>query len=115
MKTNFSKIHAILFFSLCAISFVSFSQEGLPAPTSPDVKELNLHPELNLDEDKTLIMEPHDAKATTPIFSKEVQLHPAKAKIKGEAKPSEKEETDPLAFNFLYLIIQKFKISDIVD
>ncbi|HET9053565.1 MAG TPA: hypothetical protein VFM90_05295, partial [Cyclobacteriaceae bacterium] len=33
---------------------------------------------------------------------------------KEEEKPQKKEE-DPLSFNFLYYIIEKFKLSDIVD
>lgn len=85
-----------------------------------EVQELNSHPELNLNEDKTLIMDA-DAKPTkasqtgresspTPqnnVKKQETQQKPSSSSV-------DKSE-DPLSFNFLYFIIQKFKISDIVD
>ncbi len=85
---------------------------------SPEVQELNQqHPELNLNDDKTLLMEV-DAKASkTQSTNHEGNANTSKNKSDGAAKPSssEKTEEDPLSFNFLYFIIQKFKISDIVD
>jgi hypothetical protein len=87
---------------------------------SPEVQELNQqHPELNLIDDKTLLMEV-DVKASKTQPAHEVSapaVNNSKNKSDSGAKPSssEKTEEDPLSFNFLYFIIQKFKISDIVD
>lgn len=36
-------------------------------------------------------------------------------KIQKEDEKAQKEENDPLSFNFLYYIIEKFKLSDIVE
>jgi hypothetical protein len=86
-----------------------------------EVQELNQqHPELNLNDDKTLLMD--DAKA--PKSQSQSNTHEAvnsgnsnKNKSDGSTKssPNDKTEEDPLSFNVIYFIIQKFKISDIVD
>lgn len=57
-------------------------------------------------------------KSTPIITSKEtqrdsVQVKPSKT-IKSNEKIQEKEE-DPLSFNFLYYIIEKFKLSDVIE
>ncbi|MBS1491582.1 MAG: hypothetical protein JSS93_13735 [Bacteroidetes bacterium] len=73
-------------------------------------QELNLHLELNLNEDKVLLMEP-ESKPTKII-------NPASETIPAGTKKSDQQvksnEKNPLSFNFLYFIIQRFKISDIV-
>jgi hypothetical protein len=93
----------------------AFAQDGQPPN---EIQDLNQHPELNLNDDKTLLVEP-DAKANkTQVGAKELNTAvPPKIKPESQAKPSasEKAEEDPLSFNFLYFIIQKFKFSDIVD
>lgn len=89
------------------------AQDG--AQPDADVKELNSHPELNLNDDKTLII---DVEGKSPKIQSIPAANTAK-KIESPAKSGidkkDKQEDDPLSFNFLYLIIQKFKISDIVD
>lgn len=57
-------------------------------------------------------------KSTPIVTSKEtqrdsVQVRPSKP-IKAGEKTQEKEE-DPLSFNFLYYIIEKFKLSDVIE
>lgn len=57
-------------------------------------------------------------KSTHVISTKEaqrdsVQVKPSRA-VKSNEKTQEKEE-DPLSFNFLYYIIEKFKLSDVID
>ena len=100
----------------------AFAQEG----SSPDVQDLNSHPELNLNDDKTLIM---DADAKPPkiqavVVKEQPQtVAPAQANNTKKQEPqnkqqqtvSDKTDEELLQFNFLYFIIQKFKISDIVD
>ena len=57
-------------------------------------------------------------KLSAPAAAKEatrdsVQIKPAK--VFKPAEKVEKEEQDPLSFNFLYYIIEKFKMSDIIE
>lgn len=56
-----------------------------------------------------------------PAIGRDSELKNAKPVIKTVEKPQkeyekiQKEEDDPLSFNFLYYIIEKFKVSDIVE
>lgn len=93
---------------LCFAGTKAMAQEA--PPPEPSVEELNYHPDLNLNQDKTLLME-SDAKPST----KSQHENPAVKKSEATTKPAEKNERDPLSFNFIYFIIEKFKISDIVD
>ena len=93
------------------------AQENIPIdPQEKEIKELSSHPELNLDDDKTLLLESEGQKpsASQPI-QKEAVIVNKSAKSKSDKAQPDKEEEDALSFNFLYYIIQKFKISDIVD
>ncbi len=93
------------------------AQENIPIdPQEKEIKELNNHPELNLDDDKTLLLESEGQKpSTSQTISKETVTVNKSAKSKSDKAHPDKEEEDALSFNFLYYIIQKFKISDIVD
>jgi hypothetical protein len=116
MKQNFSPILVFLFALGILAGFTAQAQEDSPVNNEEKEirEELNNHPELNLNEDKTLISEP-DQKPSSSTSTKEA-THPAKvSKTKSDKAHPEKGEEDALSFNFLYYIIQKFKISDIVD
>lgn len=95
------------------------AQENIPIhPQEKEIKELNNHPELNLDDDKTLLLESEGQKpssSSSQPITKEVVTVNKTAKSKSDKAHPDKEEEDALSFNFLYYIIQKFKISDIVD
>jgi hypothetical protein len=114
MKINFTylAVFAVGLFLLCAIS--ASAQDDLPITNYQDP---NLQ-ELNLNEDKTLIYEPSEGKSLRTIQSMGRDTIKSAPAVKGKAndlkKPGTKTE-DALSFNFLYYIIQKFKISDIVD
>lgn len=74
--------------------------------------------ELNLNDDKSLIFDVNENRSSR-VVPKSVQqdsvsVSPTKAKANRKSY-NEKKEEDPLSFNFLYYIIQKYKISDIVD
>ena len=73
--------------------------------------------ELNLNEDKSLIYDVNEnnrSSRATVTYRDSVAIKAAKARV--SKKPSDdKKEEDALSFNFLYYIIQKYKISDIVD
>lgn len=73
--------------------------------------------ELNLNEDKSLIYDVNESnrssRTTAITYKDSVALKTARTKaIK---KSDDKKSEDALSFNFLYYIIQKYKISDIVD
>ncbi|MBS1682285.1 MAG: hypothetical protein JST48_11280 [Bacteroidetes bacterium] len=116
------KIKFLLLVLLAAPLVVSqvFAQEGAPGNT-PELQELNSHVELNLNDDKTLIMDVEvkptkaipTAKESTPAVST-INNKKVEPQNKPVVAPSKTDE-DLLNFNFLYFIIQKFKISDIVD
>jgi hypothetical protein len=86
------------------------AQEG-----RPEVDVLRSDPDpVTISDSETKIVN----KSTPLVTSKEtqrdsVQVRPSKA-IKANEKTEEKEE-DPLSFNFLYYIIEKFKLSDVID
>ncbi len=108
----------VIVFALSGLLVYSVqAQENIPNdPQEKEIKELNNHPELNLEDDKTLLLESDGQKpsASLPI-SKEAVSVKQTTKSKSDKAHPDKEEEDALSFNFLYYIIQKFKISDIVD
>jgi hypothetical protein len=114
------KFSLVLFLTACLAGLNANAQDE--GQSLQEVQELNQHhPELNLNDDKTLLM---DADAKAPKNQSQSNTHDAgnsgnanKNKSDGSTKPSpnDKTEEDPLSFNFIYFIIQKFKISDIVD
>ncbi len=109
------KFSLALFLVSCLIGLSASAQDE--GQSGAEIQELNQHPELNLNDDKTLLMDA-DAKAKNQAASKDnnAPINGVKNKQENQSKPSaEKAEEDPLSFNFLYFIIQKFKISDIVD
>ena len=115
MRVNL-KISILLFLAASAIGVKSNAQEDVQAGT--EVQELSpQHPELNLNDDKTLLMDADVKASKSQSNTREPGPVNVKGKSDGATKPSasEKAEEDPLSFNFLYFIIQKFKISDIVD
>ncbi len=108
------KFYLVSFVLISWGGFAAYAQEeGQP---NLEVQELNRHPELNLNDDKTLLMEV-DAKSAKNLSTSHEGTTATASKAKTDAtKPAtEKSEEDPMSFNFLYFIIQKFKISDIVD
>jgi hypothetical protein len=116
MKLLFS---VFVFVVACGFATTVNAQEEVQ--NAQEVQEFNqLHPDLNLNEDKTLLI---DADTKTPRTQVNHDSTPSAANAKGRndnqpnqpKSPAEKTEEDPLSFNFLYFIIQKFKISDIVD
>jgi len=115
VKLNFS---VVLFLATSLLGLTANAQdEGQP---NSEFQELNQqHPELNLNDDKTLLLEVEikAPKSQATIHEVGTAVNNSKGKSENSAKVSsnEKSEEDPLSFNFLYFIIQKFKISDIVD
>lgn len=118
------KFLLILFLATSFAGLNAIAQDdGQQAQPIQEVQELNQqHPELNLNDDKTLLI---DADVKASKSQGQSNTHDAgnpgntnrNNKSDGSTKPSpnDKIEEDPLSFNFIYYIIQKFKSSDIVD
>jgi hypothetical protein len=123
MQLRHNQMHLNLKFSLplfvltffCALT--TYAQDE--SQMGPEVQESNHHSDLNLNEEKTLLMDADMKSNKVQTIGREGNNSTigSKIKIENQNKPSasEKTEEDPLSFNFLYFIIQKFKISDIVD
>lgn len=118
MKRIFSNIQGLTIIGLLFAAASAFAQDGLPISTQNETKEATF-PDYNIGEDKGTFLEGGEAKnsVTTPAAVKENQTSiPKQSKPKvSETKATEKEQPDPLSFNFLYALIQKFKFSDMVD
>jgi hypothetical protein len=94
------------------------AQDELPTLEALDP---NIHRELNLGEDKTLIYDHPSHLSVVKDSSQSLRpmpLSPAKISKAAEAQKSarrDREDEDVLSFNFLYYMLQKFKMSDLVD
>lgn len=116
MKVNFSQLLATLtiILTVSAVSTV-VAQEGSPFNDIPELGPSYSDPMLR--EEKPLLYEP-DGKSSSNREQPVINQAPLKTKGKS-SEPTKsnysKTEEDALSFNFLYYIIQKFKISDIVD
>lgn len=86
---------------------------GFPSPNFQEPS----YQELNLNEDKSLIYDVNENssyRSTNVVSRDSVSVKAAKTRASKKSSDDKKEE-DALSFNFLYYIIQKYKISDIVD
>lgn len=118
MKPNFSHVLGFTVILMTLVFFNANAQEGVPNNEIPDLNFLR--PEINLEEKPLLIDDKSTSNGEKSSQSKEqLIITPKSGKPKtGEASsknPAVKPEEDALSFNFLYYIIQKFKISDIVE
>ncbi len=114
MKVSFSHLLATLtiILSVSAVSAV-FAQEG---DSLNEIPELNAgYSDPDLQEEKPLLYEP-DGKTTVQKDLSPVQQTKINGKkLESTKTANSKQEDDALSFNFLYYIIQTFKVSDIVD
>ncbi len=115
MKVNFSQLLAIITITLTVSTVNSvFAQEGSPINETPELGPPAFS-DPSTREEKPLLSEP-EGKSTLQREQSVITPVPAKTKVKNsESTKASKTEEDALSFNFLYYIIQKFKISDIVD
>lgn len=100
---------------LAALS--AYAQEEVPVIEGPDPA----HREVNYNEDKTLILDQPVQQNQHPGMRDSVQTivpKPATRIVRPETpREGQKKgtEDDALRFNFLYYIIQKYKLSDIIE
>jgi hypothetical protein len=117
MKANY--LIVFIFFVMTLVGSLTaipaFAQDEND-PSVNEFKDLNPNTEVNLNEDKSLASD-HDrsSKVSDSIRTHTSALSSQKIKSGDRSKPSSTKEEDALTFNFLYYIIQKFKISDLVD
>jgi hypothetical protein len=116
MKVKVSKLLVSLT-AVLLLTLTAYAQDELPLLESQDPA----HREFNLDEDKILIYDNPShlsvVKDSTQQAPRVVPGHPVKTSKPDTHKNvhKEKEEEDALSFNFLYYMIQKFKMSDLID
>ena len=116
-------LHFTTAFFLAGGALLSTSANAQHEGLSPNESQDPNHLEYNLTDDKPLLLE-HDSKLKGPTRDSIAPRNRPVSTVtpSAKAKSSEhnksltsKEEDDALSFNFLYYIIQKFKISDLVD
>ncbi|MBL7850599.1 MAG: hypothetical protein JNN04_06830 [Cyclobacteriaceae bacterium] len=103
------------------ISLTAYAQEETPIIEGPDPA----HRELNFSEDKTLLYDQPTIQQAQPSFQQpgtRDTVVVAPKPINRTARPDApregqkpRSEDDALSFNFLYYIIQKYKLSDLIE
>lgn len=103
------------------LSLTAYAQEETPIIEGPDPA----HRELNFSEDKTLLYDQPTIQHTQPTFHQpgvRDSVVVAPKPINRTARPETpregqkpRSEDDALSFNFLYYIIQKYKLSDLIE
>jgi hypothetical protein len=117
MKVRVSSV-LVTFAAFFLMALSAKAQEELPVlePLDPN----HSHQELNLGEDKVLLIE-HSTHSSQSKDTVQTAARPAAVSAKAsrpdthKAGPKEREGEDALSFNFLYYMFQKFKMSDLVD
>jgi hypothetical protein len=117
MKPNLSHFLGFTFFLMTVAFFSVSAQEGVPNNEIPDLEYFR-----ELNGDKPLLVEPEKSPSlgerSTSNSKDQLISTPKSGKsktVEASKNPALKPEEDALSFNFLYYIIQKFKISDIVE
>lgn len=103
---KFSGCLLFVFFLLAAFPSLAQEKQDYPnAESDRSIDEMNQHPDghLNTNKDREILRD--------SVVLKPVSI----PRAKGEAPHKNKPDEEPLSFNFLYFIIQKFKVSDMID
>ena len=106
--------------AVALLSFTAYAQEETPIIEGPDPA----HRELNFSEDKTLLYDQPTIHQTQPAYqqpgvrdsvgiSKPINRTTRPETPREGQKP--RSEDEALNFNFLYYIIQKYKLSDLIQ
>ena len=114
MKTKFSHFFGFTITLLVLVIANANAQEGTPNNEMPDIIFNQ-----ELQEEKPFLYDPATSTEKN-AQSKDLLMSTSKTSksksVEGSKNSAIKpEEEDALSFNFLYYIIQKFKISDIVE
>jgi hypothetical protein len=102
---------------LLAIGNTAWAQEESQGPVPPtQTEERESSDPMNSGEGSPL--SEVDSKVIRPVMTPSKEKETEKPSVKGkgnDASAAKKNEDDALSFNFLYYIIQKFKISDLIE
>ena len=114
MKTKFSYLLVLFLALVFAQAIEARGQDETPGPESTKVSSQ----EPNAEDDKALLFE-QEGRSSRAVLRDTLAARPGTvgASTKSSALDGKKpkEETDPLNFNFLYYIIQKFKTADLLE
>ena len=116
MRAKFSYIVPGIFALMFVVALSAAAQDDMPSPSSTVPSNL-FSPDPAIYDDKPLIMDgERSLKMTGPLLADSLthKVVPVPAAKKVEAKKPQ-AEGDPLNFNFLYYIIQKFKASEMME
>jgi hypothetical protein len=112
MKAKISIVLPGLLGLFFAVAVSASAQDDLPNPNvSPATSNL-FNQDPSIGDDKPLIMEQRSTPSIDSLSHKVVPAPAAKQKAAETKKPQ--AEGDPLNFNFLQYIIQKFKASELM-
>jgi hypothetical protein len=122
-----ARVHRILFFSTVLL----FAAAGHTVAQDAGMSDVDIIDDRDHGDSEKIIYAPGEAevkfipKASAKISRDSATTHlpqmvPPKHKVEPVAKPADKQPAKPeddsiLTFNFLYYIIQKYKIQDIID
>ncbi len=110
--------HILFLFALLMFSSAAFAQEGIPgqpereAPPIESAENQEVE-KVNFSDESGRPQPTREIQIVTPSSNVNTGKAPKPA-AKNDSQNS-KENADPLNFNFLYYVIQKFKSSDILD
>lgn len=126
LKTCHTPILAVVFFTLL-MPLSAFAQDdrlGFDENSSKEIVKQDPESPSGDNNPETRVNKPAAPSSfqESPAASREIEpktvkpsVKPVEKSLKDEEKVQKKEEEDPLSFNFLYYIIEKFKFSDIVE
>jgi len=113
MRAKYLTGIVLLFLLMTGVISETRAQDEVPGP---DLNSINTLDPNEYDE-KPLLYDPEGKTSRTTIdssSSKSPSLTPTKKPMPPAELKKSKEESDPLNFNFLFYIIQKFKSSDLM-
>lgn len=112
MRVKFSYLPAGILGLMLAVSFQAAAQDDIPVPGPSSSNIQYTHDPGNEDEKSSLTEQ--EIKGTKAVDSLQLAKPTVPAKPKANDKKAPQAEGDPLNFNFLYYIIQKFKASELM-
>lgn len=107
--------HIAALSSLLTLGWQANAQEAIPGQA-----EREIHTEAVENHENEKVMAPDEMPARTVNTTRETSTPPSPANVtakKNTKTPESRESTagDPLNFNFLYYLIEKFKSTDIIE
>jgi hypothetical protein len=114
MRAKYLTGFVLLFLLMTGVVSEMRAQDEVPGP---DLNSIYT-PDPNEYDEKPLLYEPEGSRNSRNTIDSSSAKSPALTPTKKPPMPAElkksKEESDPLNFNFLFYIIQKFKSSDLM-